>query len=89
MKKQLLTLLILVLAALAACTPAADETAELMPVRLPMGFVADPQFAPFYVAAEKGYFAEAGFAVEFDYGFETDGVALVGANELPFAIVSG
>ncbi len=89
MKKQFLTLLILILAALAACTSDADETAELMPVRLPMGFVADPQFAPFYVAAEKGYFAEAGFAVEFDYGFETDGVALVGANELPFAIVSG
>jgi NitT/TauT family transport system substrate-binding protein len=89
MKKQLLTLLILILAALAACTPDSDETTELMPVRLPMGYVADPQFAPFYVAAEKGYFAEAGFAVEFDYGFETDGVSLVGANELPFAIVSG
>jgi len=84
-----LTLLVLILAALAACTSDTDETAELMPVRLPMGFVADPQFAPFYVAAEKGYFAEAGFAVEFDYGFETDGVSLVGANELPFAIVSG
>lgn len=89
MKKQLFTLLILLLAVLAACTPDADESTDLMPVRLPMGYVADPQFAPFYVAAEKGYFAEAGFAVEFDYGFETDGVALVGANELPFAIVSG
>ncbi|MBK8905613.1 MAG: ABC transporter substrate-binding protein [Anaerolineaceae bacterium] len=89
MKKQLWTLLILILLALAACTPGAGEDTELMSVRLPMGFVADPQFAPFYVAAEKGYFAEAGFAVEFDYGFETDGVSLVGANELPFAIVSG
>ncbi len=74
---------------LAAC--GADEPAEteLMPLRLPMGYVADPQFAPFYVAVDKGYFEEAGFAVEFDYSFETDGVSLVGANELPFAIVSG
>lgn len=89
MKKQFLVLIILIVAALAACTPDAGQSTDLMPVRLPMGYVADPQFAPFYVAAEKGYFAEAGFAVEFDYGFETDGVALVGANELPFAIVSG
>jgi len=74
---------------LTAC--GADEAAEteLMSIQLPMGFVADPQFAPFYVAQEKGYFAEAGFEVAFDYSFETDGVSLVGANELPFAIVSG
>jgi NitT/TauT family transport system substrate-binding protein len=74
---------------LAACGANKTNENELMHIRLPMGFVADPQYAPFYVAAEKGYFAEAGFEVEFDYSFETDGVALVGANELPFAIVSG
>lgn len=61
----------------------------LTTVRVPMGFFADPQFAPFYVAAEKGYFADEGLAIEFDYSLETDGVALVGANQLPLAVVSG
>jgi len=62
---------------------------DLMALRLPMGFVPDPQYAPVYVAVERGYFADAGLSIEFDYSFETDGIALVGANELPFAIVSG
>lgn len=88
-KFRIITNVWIVVLLLAAC--GADEPAEseLMSIRLPMGFVADPQFAPFYVAQEKGYFSEAGFEVEFDYSFETDGVSLVGANELPFAIVSG
>ncbi len=81
------TIALLALLLLTACTQ--TETTELIHIRLPMGFVADPQYAPFYVAVDKGYFAEEGIEVEFDYSFETDGVALVGANELQFAIVSG
>jgi NitT/TauT family transport system substrate-binding protein len=67
----------------------AGSTEDLIHIRLPMGYIADPQYAPFYVAAEKGYFKEAGFDLEFDYSFETDGVPLVGNGALPFAIVSG
>ena len=91
MQKQLRIIIIVVIAGLLLAACGTDEAAdgELMTIRLPMGFVADPQYAPFYVATERGYFAEAGFAVEFDYSFETDGVALVGANELPLAIASG
>jgi NitT/TauT family transport system substrate-binding protein len=86
MKKYLFLFLFVFLAACGGQEPA---TAELTRIRLPMGYIADPQYAPFYVAIEKGYFAEAGFEIEFDYSFETDGVALVGAGQLPFALVSG
>lgn len=75
---------------LAACTAQGNETpAETVDINLPMGYIADPQYAPFYVAVEKGYYADEGINLTFDYSFETDGMALVGANERPFAIVSG
>lgn len=54
-----------------------------------MGYIPNAQYAPFYVAVDKGYFAAEGIQIEFDYKFETDGVKLVGANSLPFAVVSG
>jgi NitT/TauT family transport system substrate-binding protein len=62
---------------------------ELTEIRLPMGYVPNVQYAPFYVAAQKGYFRQVGLEVQFDYASETDGVALVGSNEIPFSLVSG
>ncbi|GAB4454806.1 MAG: ABC transporter substrate-binding protein [Anaerolineales bacterium] len=66
-----------------------NEAGALTKVRLPMGYIPNIQYAPFYAAVEKGYFKEAGFQIEFDYSFETKGVELVAAGELPFAVVSG
>src|SRR6188472_4373561 len=86
------TLIILGMAlVLSACgnLTSTNGTGQLTKIRLPMGYIPNIQFAPFYVAIEKGYFRDAGIEIEFDYKFETDGVALVGAGELPFAIASG
>jgi NitT/TauT family transport system substrate-binding protein len=68
--------------------PAPGNT-SLVHIKLPVGYVANIQFAPLYVAIEKGYYRDAGIQIEFDYSFETDAVSLVGANNLQFAVVSG
>lgn len=89
MPKKIFFLIVFALI-ITACGQAAPEAdATLQTIRLPMGYIPDPQYAPYYLAADRGYFAAEGFAIEFDYSFETDGMALVGANALPFAIVSG
>lgn len=88
-------LLVLLALALPACaaSPQATvppaETQSLQTIRLPMGFIPNVQYASFYMADARGYFADAGIELDFDYSPETDGVALVGANELQFAIASG
>lgn len=86
-KLVLLTLGLAIMLTACSSSPSANEA--LTRIRLPMGYIPNIQYAPFYVAVEKGYFADAGIELEFDYAFETDGVALVGAGELPFAVVSG
>ena len=89
MFRKLVLIMLGMAIALSACGSSNVENEALTKIRLPMGYIPNIQYAPFYVAVEKGYFKDAGIEIEFDYKFETDGVALVGAGELPFAVVSG
>lgn len=90
--KKILTF-ILVIGWLASCSLAVGTAPSATPgmqhIRLPVGYIPNIQFAPIYVAIHKGYYQAEGLAVDLDYSMEIDAVALVGANQLQFAIVSG
>ncbi len=91
-RRQVTLWIAIVLAAatglLAGCGTSAEKALPEK-VTLAMGFIPNVQFTPFYVAVERGYFAEEGIEIEFDYGWETDLLKLVGSDELQFAIASG
>jgi NitT/TauT family transport system substrate-binding protein len=93
--RHVMLVAILAVTLLAGCYPDSQAPAsskasgEPAKVTLAMGYIPSVQFAPFYVAQEKGYFKDAGLDVSFRYGFESDLLKLVGTNELPFMIGSG
>jgi len=91
MIRRILPIAIVTAMLLWGCAHSGPETAvgSLTNIRLPLGYIPNIQFAPLYVAADRGYFSDAGIELEFDYSFETDAVSLVGANTLQFAVVSG
>ena len=89
-KLSLFTLFILTIFSLSACQMFGQESEpEIISTRLTMGYIPNIQFAPVYVAIDKGYFRDAGFEVDLEYGNEADAVALIGAGDQTFAIASG
>lgn len=89
-----LCLMLWLIISLAACNqnetaPPEDSPPSLEPIQLGVGFVPNIQFAPFYVAQAKGFYATEGLTVTLEYGFENDFVALTARGERQFAIASG
>lgn len=85
--KKLLPVLILVGLLLGACKGQVPKAAR--EITLNLTYIPNVQFAPFYVAIEKGYFAEYGLNVKLNYGNEADFIALIGSNNQQFMIASG
>ena len=89
-RRAFIPFLVLVLG-LAACSTdpsaapsIAASTAGLRPVRLLLGFRPDVQFAPFYLAQQAGYFADAGLDVTIEHS--DDVLRLVADGQAEFGV---
>lgn len=58
-------------------------------ITIGMTYIPNVQFAPWYVALEKGFFKEEGLDVVFDYRMDIDALQLVAAGQMDFAIAGG
>lgn len=58
----------------------------LRPVTLLLGFQPDVQFAPFYLAQQKGYYADIGLDVSIEYKGGADLVRLVADGQAEFGV---
>lgn len=67
-----------------------EEASEaLIPVTVAFPYIPNVQFAPYYVAAEKGYYREAGLDVTFEHMFEDEAVQLMAQGKAQFGFISG
>lgn len=86
--------------AASACTPtvsvspsrssepsaAASTSGELRQVRLLLGFRPDVQFAPFYLAQQDGYYADAGLEVTIEHAGGGELIRLVADGQAEFGV---
>ncbi|MEJ2150546.1 MAG: ABC transporter substrate-binding protein [Chloroflexota bacterium] len=70
-------------------SPSEPTPGDLTPVSLYLCFQPDVQFAPFYVAIDRGYFAQQGLDVTLLHDDESTIARLVASGEAPFGVVSG
>ena len=66
-----------------------DESEGETRVTLFLSFIPSVQFAPVYVAAERGYFADEGIDIQLEHGSEPDGLERIATGDLRFGLISG
>src|SRR5205809_1739380 len=92
--------IILLTALLAACgtsapassptsAPAATARQPLREITVAMPYIPNVQFAHFYLADKKGYYAAEGLKIKFDYNFETDVVQRIAQGTVQFGMAGG
>lgn len=71
--------------------PASASASASAPVKLTvgLGYIPSVQFAPFYLAQQQGWYAEAGLEVEFQNKIDPDLITLVGQGAIDVGIGDG
>ena len=77
----------------AAATPTASPTATLAhspePLVVGLGYLPSVQFAPFYLADQRGYYSDAGLKVTLENKIDSDLVPLVGQGQTDIGVADG
>ena len=69
--------------------PTAAATQSLREITVAMPYIPNVQFAQFYLADKKGYYAAEGLKIKFDYNFETDVIQRIAQGTVQFGMASG
>ncbi|MBN2009849.1 ABC transporter substrate-binding protein [candidate division KSB1 bacterium] len=81
--------LLLTLALINVVCKSTSNKNPLTSVKVGMMFVPNVQFAPFYVAIDKGYYRDAGLDVTLDFSSQADAVQLLGLGRFDFVVGDG
>jgi NitT/TauT family transport system substrate-binding protein len=87
---RVVSLLVVLSLALAACGPAASPTpAPLTALTVGLGYIPSVQFAQYYYAQQQGYYRDAGLEVTFRNQIDPDLVTLVGQGSVHLGMADG
>jgi len=76
--------------AIAGCTGGTSPSPSARtPLVVGLGFIPSVQFAPFYLAEQEGYYADAGLDVTFQFKIDPDLVTLVGQGSIDIGSADG
>ena len=75
-----------VIAAIALLSSAQVSSVKAAPLTVGLGYIPNIQFAPFYAAAEEGYFKAEGFEVSFEHGYASQLLPLLLAGRLDYLV---
>jgi NitT/TauT family transport system substrate-binding protein len=92
MPRRALVVSLAAIALLAACGPGGSSTAPsaaVIDLKVGLGYIPSVQFAPFYLADQKGYYRQAGLNVTFENKIDPDLVTLVGQGALDIGVADG
>ena len=63
-----------------------ESSADVQTVRVGLGYLPDVQFAPFYAASARGFYADEGLNAEFQHGFASELYPLLAQGKLDFVV---